>query len=163
MGSAAGRADLGRMGATQGASKCPEDSRSGSAPTAPAPPLPPWALLPTVSTPPRSVPAPRAPSSPPPASQHLCPCPLPGSGRLNPLPPAALLKVLPGTRRGTSTPTTQLPAPSLHFTPTWMGCLSPVSPGDAAPGLLLCPSNWGPRQTPSTHERGDGQPARGST
>ena len=78
----------------------------------------------------------QSPKQPPWPPSIFAPCPLPGSGRPTPshllLCSRSFLRTFPEPHEGELHSRRPASCSSLHFTPTWTGCSSPVSPGNAA-------------------------------
>lgn len=153
-----------------GASKFPEDNQVAVLPTAQPSPVPHYLLgtAPHGQQPtPQVSPCTQSPKQPPWPPSIFAPCPLPGSGRPSPshllLCSRSFLRTSPEPHEGELHPHGPASCSSLHFTPTWTGCLSPASPGNAASmSIAVSPATRAlDRYLP--HERGDGQSARGST
>ena len=126
-----------------------------------------WALLPTVSTPRQVSPCTQSPKQPPRPLSIFAPCPLPGSGCPSPshllLCSRSFLRTSPEPHEGELHPHCPASCSSLHFTPTWTGCLLPVFPGNAASMSIAVSAATRALDRYLPHKRGDGQSARGST
>ena len=109
----------------------------------------------------------QSPKQPPWPPSIFAPCPLPGSGRPTPshllLCSRSFLRTFPEPHEGELHSRRPASCSSLHFTPTWTGCSSPVSPGNAASVSIAVSLATRALDRHFPHERGDGQPARGST